>query len=86
MNLEFRYKLVRHYLGQRNNPEAQAEAVRHLRELHSRSPVNIVVLMKLALGLLGQEQLDAARDLCQDLQILLGDTNPRKNSHISHKG
>ena len=31
--LEFRYKLVRHYLGQRNDPEAQQEAVRHLQEL-----------------------------------------------------
>ena len=51
--LEFRYKLVRHYLGQRNNPEAQQEAVRHLQELHARSPVNIVVLMKLAQGTVG---------------------------------
>ena len=48
--LEFRYKLVRHYLGQRNDPEAQQEAVRHLQALHARSPVNIVVLMKLTQG------------------------------------
>ena len=53
--LEFRYKLVRHYLGQRNDPEAQQEAVRHLQELHARSPVNVVVLLKLAQGLLAQE-------------------------------
>ena len=81
--LEFRYKLVRHYLGQRNDPEAQQEAVRHLQELHARSPVNIVVLMKLTLGLLAQEQLEAAGDLCQDLMLLLGDTDPEKLAYLT---
>ena len=81
--LEFRYKLVRHYLGQRNDPEAQQEAVRHLQELHARSPVNIVVLMKLTLGLLAQEQLEAAGNLCQDLMLLLGDTDPEKLSYLT---
>ena len=81
--LEFRYKLVRHYLGQRNDPEAQQEAVRHLQELHDRSPVNIVVLMKLTLGLLGQEQLDAAGNLCQELRVLLGDTDAEKLGYLT---
>ena len=81
--LEFRYKLVRHYLGQRNDPEAQQEAVRHLQELHDRSPVNIVVLMKLTLGLLGQEQLEAAGDLCQELRVLLGDTDAEKLGYLT---
>ena len=81
--LEFRYKLVRHYLGQRNDPEAQQEAVRHLQELHARSPVNIVVLMKLTLGLLAQEQLEAAGNLCQDLMLLLGDTDPEKLAYLT---
>ena len=81
--LEFRYKLVRHYLGQRNDPEAQQAAVRHLQELHARSPVNIVVLMKLTLGLLGQEQLAAAGELCQDLMLLLGDTDPEKLAYLA---
>ena len=81
--LEFRYKLVRHYIGQRNDPEAQREAVRHLQELHARSPVNIVVLMKLTLGLLGQEQLEAAGSLCQDLMLLLGDTDPEKLAYLT---
>ena len=81
--LEFRYKLVRHYLGRRNDPEAQREAVRHLQELHARSPVNIVVLMKLTLGLLGQEALGAAGDLCQDLMLLLGDTDPDKLKYLT---
>ena len=81
--LEFRYKLVRHYLGQRNDPEAQQAAVRHLQELHARSPVNIVVLMKLTLGLLGQEQLAAAGELCQDLMLLLGDTDAEKLAYLA---
>ena len=81
--LEFRYKLVRHYFGQRNDPEAQQEAVRHLQELHYQSPVNIVVLMKLTLGLLAQEQLEAAADLCQDLMILLGDTDAEKLTYLT---
>ena len=81
--LEFRYKLVRHYLGQRNDPEAQQEAVRHLQELHARSPVNIVVLMKLTLGLLAQEQLEAAANLCQDLMLLLGDTDAEKLAYLT---
>ena len=81
--LEFRYKLVRHYLGQRNDPEAQQAAVRHLQELHTRSPVNIVVLMKLTLGLLAQEHLDAAGDLCQDLLLLLGDTDAEKLAYLT---
>ena len=82
--LEFRYKLVRHYFGrQRNDPEAQQEAVRHLQELHYRSPVNIVVLMKLTLGLLAQEQLEEAGNLCQELRILLGDTDAEKLSYLT---
>ncbi len=81
--LEFRYKLVRHYIGQRNDPEAQQEAVRHLQELHARSPVNIVVLMKLTLGLLAQEQYEAAANLCQDLMLLLGDTDAEKLAYLT---
>ena len=81
--LEFRYKLVRHYLGQRNNPAAQQEAVRHLHELHTRSPVNIVVLLKLTQGVLGQEQLETAGNLCQELMLLLGDTDPEKLAYLT---
>ena len=81
--LEFRYKLVRHYLGQRNDPEAQQASVRHLQALHNRSPVNVVVLLKLTLGLLAQEQYEAAGNLCQDLMLLLGDTDAGK-TRIPH--
>lgn len=81
--LEFRYKLVRHYLGQRNDPEAQQEAVRHLQELHTRSPVNVVVLLKLTQGVLAQEQLEAASRLSQALLRVLGDTDPEKLAYLT---
>ena len=81
--LEFRYKLVRHYLAQRNDSEAQLEAVRHLQELHTRSPVNIVVLLKLTQGLLAQEKLEDAENLCQELMLLLGDTEPEKLKYLT---
>ena len=80
--LEFRYKLVRHYLGQRNNPDAQQEAVRHLQELHTRSPVNIVVLLKLTQGLIAQSQFEEAEKLCQQLMLLLGDTDAEKLAYL----
>ncbi len=81
--LEFRYKLVRYYLGQRNDPEAQLEAVQHLRELHTRSPVNVVVLLKLTQGVLAQEELEDAENLCQELMLLLGDTEPEKLKYLT---
>ena len=81
--LEFRYKLVRHYLAQRNDPEAQQEAVRHLQELHTRSPVNVVVLLKLTQGLLVQEKLEDAENLCQELMLLLGDTDADKLNYLT---
>ena len=81
--LEFRYKLVRHYLGQRNDPEAQQEAVRHLQELHTRSPVNVVVLMKLAQGQLAQGQLEDAERLSQALMRILGDTDAEKLAYLT---
>ena len=81
--LEFRYKLVRHYLGQRNSPEAQQAAVQHLQELHTRSPVNVVVLLKLTQGLLAQEQLETAGNLCQELMLLLGDTEAEKLVYLT---
>ena len=81
--LEFRYKLVRHYLGQRNDPEAQQEAVRHLQELHTRSPVNVVVLLKLTQGVLAQEQLEDAERLSQELLRVLGDTDPEKLAYLT---
>ena len=81
--LEFRYKLVRHYLAQRNNPEAQLEAVRHLQDLHTRSPVNVVVLLKLTQGLLAQEKLEDTENLCQELMLLLGDTEPEKLKYLT---
>ncbi len=82
-NLEFRYRLVRHYIGQRNDPNAQKEALTHLQELHARTPVNIVILMKLSQALIRQAQYDAAEKICQQLNILLEDTDTDKLKYLT---
>ncbi|RKU27151.1 hypothetical protein C6497_12020 [Candidatus Poribacteria bacterium] len=81
--LEFRYKLVRHYIGQRRNPEAQRHALIHLKELNSRSPVNVVVLLKLTQALIGEGELEEAEKLSQQLLILLGDTEADKLKYLT---
>ncbi|MYF99851.1 hypothetical protein F4212_12095 [Candidatus Poribacteria bacterium] len=81
--LEFRYKLAQHYLGQRNNPDAKYEAVFHLQELYQRTPVNVVILMKLTQALIGQDRLEDAGKHCQELLILLGDTDPDKLAYLT---
>lgn len=82
-DLEFRYRLVRHYIGQRNDPDAQKAALTHLQELHSRTPVNIVILMKLSQALIRQEQYDAAEKICLQLNILLEDTDTDKLKYLT---
>ena len=74
-DLEARYKLVRHYLGQRNNPEATGEAILHLETLREQTPVNVVVLLKLANALLRREQAEEAKRGCMELSALLWDAD-----------
>ena len=74
-DLEVRYELVRHYLGQRNNPEATNKAISHLRALRENTPANVVVLLKLANSLLRREQLEAAKRICMELNALLWDAD-----------
>ena len=81
--LEFRYKLVRHYLGQRRNSEAQMKALIHLKELNSRSPVNVVILLKLTQALIGKGEFEEAEKLSQQLLILLGDTEADKLKYLT---
>ena len=82
-NLEFRYKLARHYLGQRNNPEALGEAVRHLQVLHDISPANVVVLMKLAQAHLSRGEGEQATELGAELHALLWDTEAEKLKYLT---
>lgn len=82
-NLEFRYKLARHYLGQRNNQEALREAVTHLQALHDISPANVVVLMKLAQARLGQGEGEQAMELGAELHALLWDTDAEKLKYLT---
>ena len=74
-DLEVRYKLVRHYLGQRNNPDATDEAIFHLRALREGTPANVVVLLKLANSLLRREQIEEAKRVCMELNALLWDAD-----------
>ncbi len=82
-NLEFRYKLARHYLGQRNKPEALQEASTHLQALHDISPANIVVLMKLAQARLSQGEPEQAKHLGAELHALLSDTDAEKLKYLT---
>ena len=74
-DLEVRYELVRHYLGQRNNPDATDKAISHLRTLRENTPANVVVLLKLANSLLRREQLEEAKRICMELNALLWDAD-----------
>ena len=74
-DLEVRYKLARHYLGQRNNPEATDQAIIHLRILREKSPANVVVLLKLAQVLLQREQIEEAKQIGAELNALLWDAD-----------
>ena len=82
-NLEFRYKLARHYLGQRNNLAALQEAVTHLQVLHDISPANIVVLMKLAQARLSLGEPEEAKELGAELHALLWDTDAEKLTYLT---
>ena len=82
-NLEFRYKLARHYLGQRNNLAALQEAVTHLQVLHDISPANIVVLMKLAQARLSLGEREEAKELGAELHALLWDTDEEKLTYLT---
>ena len=74
-DLEARYKLVRLYLGQRNNPEAIDQAIVHLQTLRQQTPVNVVVLLNLAQALLDREQIAEAKRICSELNALLWDAD-----------
>ena len=77
-DLEVRYKLVRLYLGQRNNPAAIDQAIVHLRTLRQQTPLNVVVLLNLAQALLDREQIEEAKLICSELNALLWDADKRR--------
>ena len=81
--LEFRYKLVRHYLGQRNNPAAQQEAVRHLQELHTRSPVKYCGVVEISTRVVGTRTIGGCREPLSGIKTPFRRYRPRKTC-ISH--
>ena len=72
-NLGARYKLVRHYLGMRDDQEATIRAIAHLQTLRGQSPTNAVVRLKLAQALLQVEQIHESKQVGAELAALFWD-------------
>ena len=72
-DLGARYKLVRHYLGMRDDPEATKQAIAHLQTLRVQTPTNAVVRLKLAQALLQVEQIEEAKQIGAELSALFRD-------------
>ena len=68
-----RYKLVRHYLGLRDDPEATKQAISHLQTLRDQAPTNAVVRLKLAQALLQVERLEEAKQIGAELAAQFSD-------------
>lgn len=72
-DLGARYKLVRHYLGMRDDPEATKRAIGHLQTLRDQAPTNAVVRLKLAQALLQVERIEGAKQIGAELTVLFRD-------------
>lgn len=72
-DLGARYKLVRHYLGVRDDPEATKQAIAHLQTLRDQTPTNAVVRLKLAQALLQLERIEEAKQIGAELAALFSD-------------
>ena len=68
-----RYKLVRHYLGLRDDPDATQQAILHLQALRDQTPTNAVVRLKLAQALLQVERIEEAKQIGAELAVLFRD-------------
>ncbi|MDE0043324.1 MAG: FG-GAP-like repeat-containing protein, partial [Candidatus Poribacteria bacterium] len=72
-DLGARYKLVRHYLGIRDDQEATKHAISHLQTLRDQAPTNAVVRLKLAQTLLQLERIEEAKQIGAELAALFWD-------------
>ena len=72
-DLGARYKLVRHYLGMRDDQEATKQAISHLQTLRNQTPTNVVVRLKLAQALLQVERIEEAKQIGAELAALFWD-------------
>ena len=72
-DLGARYKLVRHFLGIRDNQEATRRAIVHLQTLRDLTPTNAVVRLKLAQALLQVERTEEAKQVGGELAALFWD-------------
>ncbi len=71
--LGMRYKLVRHYLGLRDDSDATQQAISHLQTLRDQTPTNAVVRLKLAQALLQLERTEEAKQIGAELAALFSD-------------
>ena len=72
-DLGARYKLVRHYLGLRDDTDATQQAILHLQALRDQTPTNAVVRLKLAQALLQVERIEEAKQIGAELAVLFRD-------------
>ena len=72
-DLGARYKLVRHFLGIRDDQEATRRAIVHLQTLRDLTPTNAVVRLKLAQALLQVERTEEAKQVGGELATLFWD-------------
>ena len=72
-DLGARYKLVRHFLGIRDDQEATRRAIVHLQTLRDLTPTNAVVRLKLAQALLQVERTEEAKQVGGELAALFWD-------------
>lgn len=72
-DLGARYKLVRHYLGLRDDTDATQQAILHLQALRDQTPTNTVVRLKLAQALLQVERIEEAKQIGAELAVLFRD-------------
>ena len=68
-----RYRLVRHYLGLRDDSDATQQAISHLQTLREQTPTNAVVRLKLAQALLQVERIEGAKQVGAELAVLFRD-------------
>ena len=82
-DLGARYRLVRHYLGLRDDQEATKHAIAHLQTLREQTPTNAVVRLKLAQALLQIERIEEAKQVGAELAVLFRDVKEEALKYLN---
>ena len=78
-----RYRLVRHYLGLRDDSDATQQAISHLQTLREQTPTNAVVRLKLAQALLQVERIEGAKQVGAELAVLFRDVKEEALKYLN---